>query len=145
MNFDLIVVLYTFSGMLANIFYIPQIILYLKNANSRNTISLITWGGWMFCGVIAFCYALLEVQKIEMILVTGINATAQIFIFSLGLFHRLRSPNEISLQKRSFHHSSTSFETENLSDLNSLKLLIISITGFSRSCRRYKRRFLLRK
>lgn len=147
MSFNFIILLYAFSGMMANIFYIPQIFLYVKQIKARGTISLITWGGWMFCGIIAFIYAVVEVQKIEMMIVTGFNAVAQTFIFGLGAWHRIKSSSDAANQsKAAFVSSAAPDNMDYLINQDSTKILIIMASHFSKVCRRFERRyFVIRK
>jgi hypothetical protein len=150
MTFNLIVLLYSVSGMIANVFYIPQVWLYLKRVEARGTISLITWGGWMICGIITFAYAVIEVGKIEMMLVTGFNAAAQIFIFALGVWYRIKPDDSRRRQrqqlKRAFSQRPAAAALQDneinfVNDQDALKLLVLMLTHFSRVCGRYKRRF----
>jgi hypothetical protein len=87
---QLLSVLYGVSGIAASALYIPQILKYHRDRASRESISLLSWGGWILIATITIAYALLVVKSTLIAAVAGLNIVAQITVLAYGVSARLR-------------------------------------------------------
>ena len=88
---QLLSVLYGASGIAASALYIPQIIKYHREPQSRESISLLSWGGWIVVASITITYALLVVNSTLIAAVASLNVLAQITVLAYGISARLRA------------------------------------------------------
>lgn len=88
---QLLSVLYGVSGIAASALYIPQIIRYHRDPLARESISLLSWGGWIVIAAITIAYALYVVKSTLIASVAGLNVLAQITVFAYGIRARFRN------------------------------------------------------
>jgi hypothetical protein len=81
-------VLYGASGIAASALYIPQIIRYHRDPNARQSISLLSWGGWIGIAFVTILYALYVVKSPLFAMVASLNVVAQITVLFYGLSAR---------------------------------------------------------
>ncbi|HEY0848015.1 MAG TPA: hypothetical protein VGE12_21800 [Noviherbaspirillum sp.] len=86
---QLLSVLYGVSGIAASALYVPQILKYHRDRDSRTSISLLSWGGWIAIACITILYALYVVNSPLIAMVAGLNVIAQVTVLSYGLSARL--------------------------------------------------------
>lgn len=89
---QLLSVLYGASGITASALYIPQILKYHRDPASRESISLLSWGGWILIATVTIAYALVVVKSTLIAAVAGLNIVAQLTVLAYGIRTRLRSP-----------------------------------------------------
>lgn len=87
---QLLSVLYGVSGITASALYIPQIIRYHRDPAARQSISLLSWGGWIIIAVITIAYALCVVKNTLIASVAGLNVLAQLIVLVYGIRARFR-------------------------------------------------------
>lgn len=87
---ELLAWIYGASGVIAALFYVPQILRLVRDKRAREGFSLVTWGAWTGLSVIAFAYASLIVRTSEMMIATGLNMACQMIITVLVTNHRIR-------------------------------------------------------
>ena len=87
---QLLSVLYGASGITASALYIPQILKYHREPESRESISLLSWGGWIVIATITIAYALCVVKNMLIASVAGLNVLAQITVLAYGISARFR-------------------------------------------------------
>lgn len=83
--------LYGASGIAASALYIPQIMKYHRDRASRESISLLAWGGWIVIAAITIAYALCVVKSILIAAVAGLNVMAQVTVLAYGISARFRT------------------------------------------------------
>lgn len=88
---QLLSVLYGASGIAASALYIPQIIRYHRDPAARESISLLSWGGWIVIAAITIAYALYEVKSTLIASVAGLNVLAQLTVLAYGIRARFRT------------------------------------------------------
>lgn len=88
---QLLSVLYGVSGIAASALYIPQIIRYHRDPAARESISLLSWGGWIVIAAITIAYALCVVKSTLIASVAGLNVLAQVTVLAYGLRSRFRT------------------------------------------------------
>ncbi|HYD59098.1 MAG TPA: hypothetical protein VEC35_02000 [Noviherbaspirillum sp.] len=85
-------VLYGVSGIAASALYLPQILKYHRDRESRLSISLLAWGGWIVIASITIAYALVVVKSVLIASVAGLNILAQLTVLAYGVSARMRAP-----------------------------------------------------
>jgi hypothetical protein len=83
--------LYGASGIIASALYLPQILKYHRHPEARNSISLLSWGGWIAIAMVTILYALLVVKNTLFASVVALNVAAQLTVLAYGLHSRLNS------------------------------------------------------
>jgi hypothetical protein len=81
-------VLYGASGIIASALYLPQILKYHRSPEARDSISLLSWGGWIAIAMVTILYALLVVKNTLFAAVVTLNVAAQLTVLSYGLHSR---------------------------------------------------------
>lgn len=82
-------VLYGVSGVLASALYVPQILKYHQDRMSRQSISLLAWGGWVAITVVTILYAVYVVKNYLFASVASLNVAAQTVVLCYGVMSRL--------------------------------------------------------
>lgn len=84
-------ILYGASGIAASVLYLPQILLYHRNPEARQAISLLAWGGWILIAMVTISYALIVVHSPLFAMVAALNVLAQLVIVGYGVSARLKT------------------------------------------------------
>ena len=87
---QLLSVLYGASGIAASALYVPQILKYHRDRESRMSISLLAWSGWAVIAAITIAYALCVVKSHLIAAVAGLNILAELVVIGYALSARLR-------------------------------------------------------
>lgn len=82
-------VLYGVSGIAASALYVPQILKYHQDRVSRQSISLLAWGGWVAIAMVTILYALYVAKNYLFAIVASLNVAAQIVVLCYGVMSRL--------------------------------------------------------
>jgi hypothetical protein len=90
-------ILYAVSGVAASALYVPQIIKYHCDRESRRSISLVSWGGWIAVASVTILYALYVVKSWLFAAVAGLNVAAQVTVLFYGLKARLNRQAAVAL------------------------------------------------
>ncbi|RJF99809.1 PQ-loop domain-containing transporter [Noviherbaspirillum saxi] len=83
-------VLYGVSGCAATVLYVPQILRYHRDHSARQSISLLTWSGWIMVTLVTVLYAFFVVKSPLFASVAACNAIAQLIVLGYGLAARQR-------------------------------------------------------
>jgi len=81
-------VLYGASGIAASALYLPQILKYHRDRDARQSISLLSWSGWILIAAITVTYALYVVKSYLIAAVAGLNIVAQSAVLFYGISAR---------------------------------------------------------
>lgn len=92
-------VLYGVSGIAASALYVPQILKYHRDPESRMSISLLSWGGWIAIAIVTILYALYVVKSPLFAAVATLNVIAQLTVLVYGINARFtRKPQPAVVQ-----------------------------------------------
>lgn len=84
-------ILYGASGIAASALYLPQILRYHRDPDSRRSISLLAWGGWILIALVTILYALVVVRSPLFAGVAALNILAQSVVLLYGVRARLEA------------------------------------------------------
>ncbi|WP_147375828.1 hypothetical protein [Noviherbaspirillum cavernae] len=78
-------ILYGASGIAATALYLPQIIKYHRDRDACQSISLLTWSGWVLITAITILYALYVLNSRLFATVAAMNVMAQLTVLGYGI------------------------------------------------------------
>lgn len=88
---------YVAGGLGVALSYWPQLRLYWRSREARQSISPITWAAWSGGALVMTCYAALVVQDLPFAVISGVNALASVtvLLFGMSTQHKPPRPDEL--------------------------------------------------
>ena len=95
--------LYSVSGILITLLYIPQLLSVVRAQNTLNEISMVTWGLWTVCLSISSLYALQVAGDVKIALVSMGGTLFCALITSVTAFKRVKyKSHSLPIEKKLF-------------------------------------------
>ena len=86
---DILTILYSSTGVVIAIAFVPQIMDLLKDREAK--INIVTWAIFTWCSLVGLTYTLVNIHDATVIFCSIVGAVGNVTVLSLGVINRFRN------------------------------------------------------